>query len=111
MFSKYLKFVRTYYGPIQYGTALFSHANYLYESKLYEEAEKQFLKCIQIRKKNVYNGGLIDAMVNSAICLKELCQYDLAITRIKTAIQITKDIMDDSQQIDNYYLFLAKIYF
>ncbi len=36
-------------------------------------------------------------MVNSAICLKELCQYDLAITRIKTAIQITKDIMDDSQ--------------
>ena len=50
-------------------------------------------------------------MVNSAICLKELCQYDLAISRIKAAIQITRDIMENSDEIDNYYLFLAKIYF
>lgn len=59
----------------------------------------------------MYNGGLIDAIVNSAICLKELCQYDLAIHRIKTAIQITKDIFEDCPQIDDYHLLLAKLYF
>jgi tetratricopeptide (TPR) repeat protein len=106
-----LKFVKKYYGQIEYGTALFKHANYLYENKLFDEAEQEYDKCIEIRKKNVYNGGLIDAIVNSAICLKELCQYDLAIQRIKTAIQITKDIFEDCPQIDDFHLFLAKLYF
>jgi len=30
MFGKYLTFVQTYYGKIEYGTALFKHGNYLY---------------------------------------------------------------------------------
>lgn len=59
----------------------------------------------------MYNGGLIDAMVNSAICLKEVCEYNGAIQRIKTAIQITKDIFEDSNEIDDYYLLLGKLYF
>mgnify|MGYP000882085494 FL=1 len=46
MFAKYLKFVHKYYGQIEYGTALFKHANYLYENKLFEEAEKEYEKCI-----------------------------------------------------------------
>lgn len=47
---------------------MFKYGNYLYEIKNYEKAEEVYIRCVEIRKKNVINSCLVDALVNLSIC-------------------------------------------
>lgn len=47
---------------------------------------------MEIRKNNVINSCLVDALLNLSICQRELAHYEEAIKNTKEAIQIYKDI-------------------
>lgn len=102
-------YVKNNYGIIEYSTALFKYGVYLYETKNYEGAEEAFAICVDIRKKNVINSCLVDALINLSVCQRELASYEEAIKNTKDAIQIYKDTKINDEGIDKYYLFLAKL--
>lgn len=108
-FKIYVNYVKNNYGIIEYSTALFKYGNYLYETKNYEASEENFKTCVEIRKNNVINSCLVDALLNLSICQRELAHYEEAIKNTKDAIQIYKDIKINDEGIDHYYLFLAKL--
>lgn len=64
---------------------------------------------MNIRKKNVINSCLVDALINLSVCQRELACYDEAIRNTKDALQIYKDIKINDEGIDKYYLFLGKL--
>ena len=67
--------------------------------------------CLNIRKKNALNQGYVDVLINSAICLRQIGKIKQAIERTATAIQIYRDLSkNDENNIDNYYLLLAKLH-
>ncbi len=76
--------------------------------KNYESAEQAFKVCVDIRKKNVVNSCLVDALINLSICQRELAEHQEAIKNTKDAIQIYKDIKIIDDGIDRFYLLLAK---
>jgi tetratricopeptide (TPR) repeat protein len=71
-----VKYVKNNYGIIEYSTALFKYGVHLYEIKSYEQAEESFKICVEIRKKNVINICLVDALINLSVCQRELAEYD-----------------------------------
>lgn len=74
-FKIYIKYVKNNYGIIEYSTALFKYGAYHYEMKNYESAEEAFKICVDIRKKNVVNSCLVDALINLSICQRELAEH------------------------------------
>jgi len=108
-FKVYINYVKNNYGIIEYSTALFKYGAYLHEIKDYEGAEEAFKVCVEIRKKNVVNSCLVDALINLSVCQRELAEYEEAIRNTKDAIQIYKDIKINDEGIDRYYLFLGKV--
>ena len=109
-FRIYVGYVKSNYGMIEESTALFKYGSYLYEIKQFGKAAMQFQKCVQLRQKNVVNSSLVDALINLAICQKQLCQYAKAIENTKRAILFYKDIKSRDSSIDKYYLLLAKLH-
>lgn len=67
-FKIYVLYVKNNYGIIEYSTALFKYGVYLHEVKNYEAAEEAFKICVEIRKKNVINSCLVDALINLSVC-------------------------------------------
>jgi DNA phosphorothioation-dependent restriction protein DptG len=49
-------------------------------------------------------------LVNSAVCLRQLGKISKAIERMMSAIEISKDLQSSKIVVDDYYLFLAKLY-
>ena len=70
-----------------------------------------YQESVEIRKKNVVNMCLVDSLINLSICQRELAKYAEAIKNTKFAIEIYKDIKKDLECLDEYYMFLGKLYF
>jgi hypothetical protein len=75
-FKFYINYVKNNYGVIEFSTALFKYGTYLHEVKNYEAAEEAFKVCVEIRKKNVVNSCLVDALINLSVSQRELSEYD-----------------------------------
>jgi len=47
---------------------------------------------VEIRKKNVINSCLVDALINLSVCQRETANYEEAINNTREAVQIYRDI-------------------
>ena len=106
----YLNYTKTYYSTVEYATALFKYANYLFEAGQYDEAEEEYGYCISMRGKNVLNEAYVDVLVNFAVCQREMCKHEEAAKNMEFAIEIYKDISITRERLSDFYLFLWKVY-